>query len=576
MAVINSTSFDGTANNALFLNGSAANGYQTIAGLAANVATLAANNALFLGGNAANTYAPLASPTFTGNTSIAGLSANGSLGTSGQVLTTNGSIAYWNTLNVAAGVNADPRTITSTKTVNFGAGSTSFMGVVSLSSTKTVMVVRDGSKNYYACVYDSSTDTMGSAVTVATGTNNDARFLRISDTAMLVCYGSGTTLVTSIAVLTVSGTTITVGTAATTTLTATYGTTCFLPQDPIAVGSSYILGAYCAQYDSLAAIPFTVSGSTVTIGSPSYFGAMYANSLGFVSYSSTQFYALYADGNQNQYIKGFTVSGTTITGGSAVQLYSNSYGRGFVSVMSNGSHLLISNDNSYNNAAWKVTMSTSTVSASSASLAVGGGGYYPSISVLSGSKALAVGSDGTTVKASVINLSGSVSVTGANTILSPINSSLVPIGSQAYITLANGSIVFCSGYWQATISESAGALVVEYGNKNVVTSKFTANATAVSYGAPTWGYAGSNSLTNKIAGHGYYNNFVVGTSGKYYAFNTPGVCQSYDPTTGKWELYLPSTFTTEKLDPNNSSYTWALDAQSTASTSRTFYGLQYT
>ena len=95
MAVINSSSFDGTANNALYLGGTAANGYQTTAGLASNVATLAANNALFLGGSAANTYAPLASPTFTGNVALTTLSANGSVGTNGQLLTSNGSVSYW-------------------------------------------------------------------------------------------------------------------------------------------------------------------------------------------------------------------------------------------------------------------------------------------------------------------------------------------------------------------------------------------------------------------------------------------------------------------------------------------------
>lgn len=74
---INSTNYTGTAstaNNALFLGGTAAasyltsaslSGYQTTAGLAANVATLTANNSLFLGGTAAASYQ-----------TTAGLSAN--------------------------------------------------------------------------------------------------------------------------------------------------------------------------------------------------------------------------------------------------------------------------------------------------------------------------------------------------------------------------------------------------------------------------------------------------------------------------------------------------------------------
>jgi hypothetical protein len=55
-ATMNSTSFSGTSNNALYLGGTVASGYQTTAGLSANVATLTSNNALYLGGVAAASY----------------------------------------------------------------------------------------------------------------------------------------------------------------------------------------------------------------------------------------------------------------------------------------------------------------------------------------------------------------------------------------------------------------------------------------------------------------------------------------------------------------------------------------
>jgi hypothetical protein len=142
-----------TANNTAYLGGLAASGYQTTAGLSANVATLSANNAsylggtaaasyvttstiggltannsLYLGGTAAASYALLAGPTFTGTVSSANisstgtinaashsvgtafvanttqvtisgipLSANGSTGTAGQLLTSNGATGapYW-------------------------------------------------------------------------------------------------------------------------------------------------------------------------------------------------------------------------------------------------------------------------------------------------------------------------------------------------------------------------------------------------------------------------------------------------------------------------------------------------
>lgn len=125
MAVINSTSFDGTANNALYLGGTAANGFAT-----------------------------LASPTFTGNVALTTLSANGSVGTNGQLLTSNGSVAYWATpaggglsildsykLTSDQSINSTTPTIISSWTQNtptmtpLGGGVTNNSGVFSFPST---------------------------------------------------------------------------------------------------------------------------------------------------------------------------------------------------------------------------------------------------------------------------------------------------------------------------------------------------------------------------------------------------------------------------------------------------------
>lgn len=54
--IINSTSFSGTSNNATYLGGTLASGYQTTAGLAANVATLMANDSVYLGGVLGSSY----------------------------------------------------------------------------------------------------------------------------------------------------------------------------------------------------------------------------------------------------------------------------------------------------------------------------------------------------------------------------------------------------------------------------------------------------------------------------------------------------------------------------------------
>lgn len=79
--VANTANTASTANNALFLGGTAANGYQTTAGLAANVAILTANNTNFLGGTAANGYQTTAGlaanvATLASNTSLTANNAN--------------------------------------------------------------------------------------------------------------------------------------------------------------------------------------------------------------------------------------------------------------------------------------------------------------------------------------------------------------------------------------------------------------------------------------------------------------------------------------------------------------------
>ncbi len=102
---VNST-YIGTlsANNASFLGGTAAASYQLNSTLSANVATLSANNASFLGGVAAANYARTDTAddfagvvTFNANTVLTkSLSANGSFGSAGQVLTSGATgNAYW-------------------------------------------------------------------------------------------------------------------------------------------------------------------------------------------------------------------------------------------------------------------------------------------------------------------------------------------------------------------------------------------------------------------------------------------------------------------------------------------------
>jgi hypothetical protein len=111
-ATMNGSNFSGTANNALSLGGTLASGYQTTAGLSANVATLTSNNSTNFGGlslasvqgqitgNAATAYTNSVSYTdgkiLTANGAITGNAAtaytNSVSYTDGKILTANGAI----------------------------------------------------------------------------------------------------------------------------------------------------------------------------------------------------------------------------------------------------------------------------------------------------------------------------------------------------------------------------------------------------------------------------------------------------------------------------------------------------
>lgn len=116
-----------TANNAAFLGGTAASGYQTTAGLSANVATLTANNAAFLGGTAAAGYQ-----------TTAGLSANVATLTANNAAFLGGTAASG--YQTTAGLSANVATLT--------ANNTSFVGTVSAANVVSNSQLSGNLSNY--------------------------------------------------------------------------------------------------------------------------------------------------------------------------------------------------------------------------------------------------------------------------------------------------------------------------------------------------------------------------------------------------------------------------------------------
>lgn len=185
-----------------------------------------------------------------------------------------------------------------------------------------------GSDYYFACIYDSSTQTFGSVVTVRAVTfNTQNRIIATTiDSSNVLAVSVNSTTAVQAVNLSISGTTITVGTAATATLAGNLSNIGQLYN----VGSSYVW-LYNRATSVGAMRAFTVSAGTVTIGAETTVSgtnvATFAVQNGSLvqsssvilvpSYSATTWYAT-----------PYTISGTTITAGTAANTTYSALGYG--------------------------------------------------------------------------------------------------------------------------------------------------------------------------------------------------------------------------------------------------------
>ena len=127
-ASINSTFFNATSNNALYLGGIAANLYQLNSTLAANVLTMTANNSNYFNGQNASYYANVTSPGFTTSVSVGAnvslTTTQLSIGNSTANVTINSTSIQANLIN-ANNINATVATF-GNSTVNATVNSTFF------------------------------------------------------------------------------------------------------------------------------------------------------------------------------------------------------------------------------------------------------------------------------------------------------------------------------------------------------------------------------------------------------------------------------------------------------------------
>lgn len=212
-----------TANNATYLGGVASTEYQLESGLAANVATLAANaatylngktesnlnvnnsltsnNASYLGGVAAASFVQNTDSrtlsgnlVFSANVTLNGLIANGSIGTAGHVLHSDGTKVYWavddqGVTSVATGSGLTGGTITSTGTLSVLANTgiianatglyvnSAYIGTLSANNTTYVNGKTEGNLNVNSAVVANNASYLGGVLAASYVQNTDSRTL---------------------------------------------------------------------------------------------------------------------------------------------------------------------------------------------------------------------------------------------------------------------------------------------------------------------------------------------------------------------------------------------------------------
>ena len=166
--------------------------------------------------------------------------------------------------------------------------------------------------NLYGVVYNRSTNTFGSVTLIRTATIGSGRYTAVLSAAnqvLVVSCPTGAATFEAVT-LSISGTTITVNTAATATLSANisaFANGCGL----IAVGSSFVT-SYTVATPAAEIRALSVSGTTVTIGSAS---VLDGESVPLQIAVSASVVLCTSCNASNFYTKPYTVSGSTLSAG---------------------------------------------------------------------------------------------------------------------------------------------------------------------------------------------------------------------------------------------------------------------
>lgn len=300
-------------------------------------------------------------------------------------------------------------------------------------------------------IYNSSTLLFGS-VTLIRGTNpNQVVGILSATNQVLVSSSNGTAM--EAVVLTLSNTTITVGTAATATLSAA-STTCLTAENLVAVGSSFVVTTAFNSLTDIQMRAMTISGTTVTIGTATTLNGTNTASASanvYVHAVSSSVVLVLTNSTSTFFATPYAISGTAITLGTGATFSSNAASEYKVRPISSGARLaVVISATAGTTVGMIISVTSATATISTVTLATGGGTSGSGV-IVSGSKLIYVGSDDVAINI----LTDTAGTASAGTEISALVSSLFVITAISANATTNLATFFGSFNTNGTVFKAA-------------------------------------------------------------------------------------------------------------------------
>jgi hypothetical protein len=369
-----------------------------------------------------------------------------------------------------------------------------FVQTVSIDANKELLLIyRD--LGLQAVVFDNSTKTFGTVVLVRTADLSVVSYVavtNISSSAVLVCSlpsgGAGTALET--VVLSISGSTITVNTALATTLAA--ASQLIAPNTRlVTVGSSYVLNYYDASTIQQRFRAITVSGVTPSIGAELAYAGGTDGSLHHSYAISSSVLLAFSSATGTVYTYPISVSGTTLTGGTAATVTSSTSTDIVTGLLSTNNVALLYRTGSTASTAAVVSVTGTIATISNATPTITLGTYSPQMQVFSNQAFVCTGTTGTD-RLNVITDTAGVATVGTAITIGSANTRIFGFLSTGKV-LTNRTNLIDGAYLQYGIS--SGSPVLEKTFAAMYISTGLNSVTQTPYTFPLSGLPNSNTLS---------------------------------------------------------------------------------